>query len=100
MNSQRTVEKSQSGPGQRHAQGESRDPRRVEAAVLSPAEHYDQPADVLRDQRLTKADKRRILESWARDAVQLLQADDENMPGSRAPRLGEVRRALLALESN
>lgn len=69
----------------------------VEAAVLSPAEHYERPADVLHDDRLTLADKRRILESWVRDAVQLCQAEEENMPGSRAPRLGEAQRALLSL---
>jgi hypothetical protein len=70
----------------------------VDAAVLDPAKHFQSPMDVVRDSRLTKGDKQRILESWVRDAQLLLQAEAENMPGTEWPRLQEVKLALLELK--
>lgn len=69
----------------------------VEAAVLSPASHFECPMDVVRDPRLTKSDKRRILESWVHDAELLSQAEAENMQGAQRPRLQEAKLALLEL---
>jgi hypothetical protein len=70
----------------------------VEAAVLSPANHFGCPMDVVTDPRLTKGDKQRILESWVRDAELLSQAEAENMQGPQRPRLQEAKLALLALK--
>jgi hypothetical protein len=36
--------------------------------LLHPGRFYDQPADVLRDHRLSRAERRAILSSWASDA--------------------------------
>ena len=69
----------------------------VEAAVRDPADHFTAPMDIVTDARLTVAEKRRILESWACDAEQLSQAEAENMPGRDRPRLGEVSLALIEL---
>ena len=54
--------------------------------------------DVVNDARLDKAGKKRVLESWARDAEQLSQAEAENMSGPGRPRLQEAHLALLELE--
>lgn len=72
----------------------------VDSAVLDPTRFYERPNDVLADQRLGAADKRRILESWARDAEQLLEAEAENMPGraTERPFLREAKLALLELD--
>jgi hypothetical protein len=70
----------------------------VEAAVLNPADHFGCPMDVVKDPRLTKDDKQRILESWARDAELLSQAEAENMQGAQRPRLQEAKLALLELK--
>jgi hypothetical protein len=54
--------------------------------------------DVVRDPRLTKSDKRRILESWVRDAELLSQAEAENMQGTERPRLPEAKLALWEVQ--
>jgi hypothetical protein len=54
--------------------------------------------DVVRDRRLSKEDKQRILESWVLDAELLSQAEAENMPGKDRPRLQEAKLALLELK--
>lgn len=36
--------------------------------LLHPGRFYDQPSDVLRDHRLSRAERRAILSSWASDA--------------------------------
>lgn len=70
----------------------------VDTAVLHPAEHFDSPMAVARDPRFTKEQKLRILESWARDAQLLSQAEAENMPGTDRPRLQEAKLALLEVQ--
>jgi hypothetical protein len=74
------------------------EPLNVDAAVLDPANEFASPGDVVSDPRLSRADKQRILESWARDAKLLSQAEAENMPGNARPRLQEVKVALLELQ--
>ena len=39
----------------------------VDAAVLDPADHFESPMNVVRDPRLTKGEKQRVLESWIRE---------------------------------
>jgi hypothetical protein len=70
----------------------------VDAAVIDPAECFAAPTDVLNDSRLTPAEKRRILESWALDARLISQAEDENMRGTDRPGLRDVKLALLELQ--
>ncbi len=54
--------------------------------------------NVVRDPRLTKNDKQRILESWVRDAQLLSQAEAENMQGTERSRLQKAKLALLELQ--
>jgi hypothetical protein len=54
--------------------------------------------NVVRDPRLTKGEKQRVLESWIRDAQLLSQAEAENMQGTERPRLQEAKLALLELQ--
>ena len=70
----------------------------VDAAVLGPADHFESPMNVVRDRRLTKGEKQRVLESWIRDAQLLSQAEAENMQGTERPRLQEAKLALLELQ--
>ena len=70
----------------------------VDAAVRDPADFFASPMDVVSDRRLSKEDKRRILESWVLDAELLSQAEAENMPGNDPPRLQEAKLALLELQ--
>ena len=69
----------------------------IDAAVISPADNFAAPVEVLNDSRLTTDEKRRILESWALDERLISQAEAENMKGTSRLRLQEVRLALLDL---
>jgi hypothetical protein len=70
----------------------------VDSAVLDPAAYFASPMDVVKDKRLTKGDKQRILESWVRDAELLSQAEAENMQGPERTRLQEASLALQELQ--
>jgi hypothetical protein len=70
----------------------------IDALVRDPADCFATPMDVVNDARLNKEEKKRVLESWARDAEQLSQAEAENMPGPDRPHLQEVHLALLELQ--
>jgi hypothetical protein len=70
----------------------------IEAILKDPDKHYRSPRDVVADARLTHAQKRRVLESWAVDAQLISVADEENMTGTERPHLRDVKLALLELE--
>ena len=70
----------------------------VESAISDPTRHYSQPMDVLQDDELDTDEKRRILESWKKDAELLSTAQAENMSGGERPQLQDVSLALTHLE--
>lgn len=72
----------------------------VATAVRDPTRYFSRPCDVLEDARLTRDQKRRILESWALDAELMSEAESENMPGRTGDRsyLREAKLALLKLD--
>jgi len=49
----------------------------LDAAVRDPTDYFGSPMDVVRDPRLTKDEKQRVLESWVLDAQLLSQAEAE-----------------------
>jgi hypothetical protein len=59
-----------------------------ELALFHPAAHYDSPDEVLNDPRLSDAEKRIILSSWASDIFGI-----DSCPGLRdIPGMGHTRR--------
>jgi hypothetical protein len=72
----------------------------IDAVALDPTRFYERPSDVLADERLEPAQKRRILESWALDAERLSESESENMTGRATDRpfLQEAKLALLELD--
>jgi hypothetical protein len=72
--------------------------QQVENAIADPTRFYASPMDVVHDDELDTDQKRRILESWKRDAELLSTAQDENMAGGERPQLQDVSLALGALE--
>ena len=70
----------------------------VDAMVLDPADHFEAPMDVVKDSRLSRSDKQRILEAWIKDAELISVAEAENMSGRKRPHLREAHLAMLALE--
>jgi hypothetical protein len=72
--------------------------QQVEGAIADPTRRYARPMDVVYDDELDTDEKRRILESWKKDAELLSTAQDENMAGGERPQLQEVSLALGALD--
>jgi hypothetical protein len=70
----------------------------VEQAISDPTRAYATPMDVIHDEDLSIEEKRKILESWKRDAQLLSTAQDENMAGGERPQLQDVSLALTELE--
>ena len=70
----------------------------IDHLVKDPWEHFPSPMDVVSDRRLSKDDKRKVLESWALDAELMSKAEAEIMGGGDRPRLQAVKLALLELD--
>jgi hypothetical protein len=70
----------------------------VENAIADPTRHYTCPMDVVHDEALDVDEKRRILESWKKDAELLSTAQSENMSGGERPQLQDVSLALNELD--
>jgi hypothetical protein len=70
----------------------------IESAISDPTRCYTCPMDVVNDESLDTQEKRKILESWKKDAELLSTAQDENMNGGERPQLQDVSLALQALD--
>ena len=66
-------------------------------ARTNPTRYYARPHQVLRDRRLTRAEKLAILEAWELEARELAVAAEENMQGGEPSLLEEVVQARLEL---
>jgi hypothetical protein len=73
----------------------------VDKAVMDPTRYFLRPAEVLEDSRLSRDQKRRILQSWALDAELISGAESENMRGREGDMswLREAKLALLELQA-
>jgi hypothetical protein len=67
--------------------------------LVNPASEYTLPSEVLTDERLSRDDKRHVLEEWEQDAASLSEAGSEGMAGGEPNMLREVRRARLVLDA-
>lgn len=60
---------------------------------------YGVPADILRDDDLSRDEKVRMLEQWRDDKKAYMHASEEGMPGEdRAELLKQIKKALLSLQ--
>lgn len=74
------------------------DHEQLERCMADPTSQFKTPLDVVHDATLDIDDKRRILESWKKDAELLTTAQEENMGGGERPQLQDVHLALQELE--
>jgi hypothetical protein len=70
----------------------------IESAISDPTRQYTCPMDVVNDESLETDEKRKILESWKKDAELLSTAQGENMAGGERPQLQDVNLALQELD--
>jgi hypothetical protein len=68
----------------------------VQDAKLYPSRYYRNPSDVVRDRRLTNADRLEILAAWERDARQ--RQEREERTGSESDPLQQLRRIQEELQ--
>lgn len=71
---------------------------RIDEMVANPNRHFNAPREVLMDDDLSFDDKKRILESWKMDAMQLAESTAENMTGGEQGDLREVAKTLVELK--
>lgn len=70
------------------------------SAALAYHGKYEAPADILRDEDLSRDAKVRMLEQWRDDKQAYMRATEEGMGGNdRADLLKEINKALAALQS-
>lgn len=82
----------------------------TDKAIKDPDKIYHDPKEVLADDRLTDAEKRKIIDNWLVDQKALLRADNENMaeqpeaaqtpPEDPAVMIAELQKAKRLLEEN
>ncbi|HMI97866.1 MAG TPA: hypothetical protein VK479_15230 [Micropepsaceae bacterium] len=68
----------------------------VQDAKLYPSRYYRNPSDVVRDRRLTNADRLEVLAAWERDARK--QQDREETAQGESDPLQQLRRAREELQ--
>jgi hypothetical protein len=68
----------------------------IQDAKLSPARYYRNPFDVVRDRRLTMADRLEIIAAWERDTRE--QLDREEVAANDSDPLQELRRVREELQ--
>ena len=68
----------------------------IQDAKLSPSRYYRNPSDVVRDRRLTNADRLEILATWELDARE--QQDQDEFPAGNSDPLQELRRIREEVE--
>jgi hypothetical protein len=68
----------------------------IQDAKLHPSRYYRNPSDVVRDRRLTNADRLEILAAWERDVRE--QRDRKEPPGSGPDALRELHLAREELQ--
>lgn len=71
----------------------------IEKAMLNPAQVFDHPEDILKEESLTHEQKVKLLKRWEYDARELEVAEEENMGGSSPSVLGEILVALNSLDA-
>jgi hypothetical protein len=82
-----------------------RKPDDITECVINPEKFYKTPESVLSDNRLTQAQKDKILQCWEQEEIALMRAEGENMtPKTDAPApvemLEKIKKAEKTLESD
>ena len=66
---------------------------KIDAKVQKPANHFDEPRQVVADPSLTKPEKAKALDTLEQDARQLSEAASEGMAGGERTKLHDVLKA-------
>ena len=72
--------------------------RFVQDAKLDPGRYYRNPADIIRDRRLTNEDRLEIVVAWERDTRERL--DEVDAAGADDERLSQLQRLREELEQS
>lgn len=73
---------------------------KFEQAISAPEMVFDTPDQVVENEQLSPTEKRKVLEAWRDNEVQLLRASGEGMAGGERPHLPLLDKALERLEGD
>lgn len=73
---------------------------KFEQAMVAPERTFETPDQVVENEQLSLPEKRKILEAWRDNEIQLLRASGEGMAGGERPHLPLLEKALARLEGN
>ena len=75
----------------------------LEKAICDPESVVGSPTELLKDNRFSTDEKRKLLESWRQDATALMEAENENMEATKKPTnvvalMEKINKALAELK--
>lgn len=73
---------------------------KFEQAISAPEMAFETPDQVVENEQLSLTEKRKILEAWRDNEVQLLRASGEGMAGGERPNLPLLDKALARIEGD
>ena len=71
---------------------------KFEQAMIAPERTFETPDQVVENEQLSLHEKRKVLQTWRDNEVQLLRASGEGMAGGERPHLPLIEKALARLE--
>jgi len=66
--------------------------------MIAPERTFETPDQVVENEQLSLHEKRKVLQTWRDNEVQLLRASGEGMAGGERPHLPLIEKALARLE--
>lgn len=72
----------------------------IDKVKLDPTQTFDNPAQIVSDNRISKAQKLELLKQWELDAQLLQEAAAEGMTGGEDSLLRDIREAKALLEES
>lgn len=73
---------------------------KFEQAMVAPERTFDTPDQVVENEQLSLHEKKKVLETWRDNEVQLLRASGEGMAGGERPHLPLIEKALARLDDS
>lgn len=73
---------------------------KFQQAMLDPEKIFETPDQVVENEQLSLTEKRKVLEAWRDNEIQLLRASGEGMAGGERPHLPLVEKALARIDGD
>ncbi|MGA9410907.1 MAG: hypothetical protein WBV78_10735 [Roseobacter sp.] len=71
---------------------------KFDQAMVCPEQVFDSPDEIVENEQLSPSEKRKVLEAWRDNEIQLLRASGEGMAGGERPQLPLLEEALARID--